>query len=47
MNMCFVNIEAVKAKLYLRASKNFCQYFPDLLSDFDENWYNRSAHNAV
>jgi len=42
-----VSIEAVKAKLYLRVSKDFYPCFPDLLSDFGENRYNRSSHNAV
>jgi len=42
-----VNTEAVKAKLYVRASKNLYLYFPDLFSDFGENGCNRSAHSAV
>ena len=47
VSVCFVNIEAVKTKLHLRGSKYFYLYFPYLFSDFGENRYNRSAHNAV
>jgi hypothetical protein len=43
--MGYVEVGAEEAIFYLSLHKEFCPYFPHLLSDFFEIRFKRSAHN--